>query len=543
MVNEWDESYDFVIVGSGAGMSAALVAKTMGKRALIIEKTDKVGGSTALSGGVMWVPNNPVSLRAGVPDSMEQARAYLDACIGDSAPKYSGPRKEAYLVEGPKAIAFFESLGMKFVHAEGYSCYHENEKPGGMARSRSIEAEIFDLNELGEWEPHLRRRPVFIPVHMHEVHYVGIMGRTLASKYHTAKVGLRLLRNKMGAKLAGMGLALQGRMLQLVLKHNIDIWRESPVTDFVVNEGRVVGVAVQRNGKPIRVQARSGVLVDAGGFSRNLDMRQKFGPQPASVDWTNSNPGDTGEMIGRMVELGAALGNMDQAVWTPVSLMPDGNRGIHPGDMSKPYCIMVNEKGERFVNESTSYMSLGQAMYRQKVPAWYVMDNRFRRYRWAGYPAGEPPAAWLASGYMKKGNTVEELAKQCGIDSAALRSTVDRFNEFARTGDDQDFNRGKSAYNRFWGDVTVKPNPNLGSIEQGPFYAVQAFPGDVGTFGGALVDEFSRVLKDDGTPIPGLYATGNATASFTGASYPGAGASIGPAYVFGYVAARHALSA
>ena len=182
-------------------------------------------------------------------------------------------------------------------------------------------------------------------------------------------------------------------------------------------------------------------------------------------------------------------------------------------------------------------------MYRQEVPAWYLMDNRFRRYRWAGYPPGEPPAAWLESGYMKKGNTIEVLAQQCGIDAAALKKTVERFNGFAKTGDDKDFNRGKSAYNRFWGDVTVKPNPNLGALEQAPFYAVRAYPGDVGTFGGVLVDEYSRVLRDDGSVIEGLYATGNATASFTGASYPGAGASIGPSYVFGYVAARHALSA
>jgi 3-oxosteroid 1-dehydrogenase len=416
------------------------------------------------------------------------------------------------------------------VHAEGYSCYHEGAYPGGVARSRSLVAEIFDLNKLSSWKQHFRQRAVNIPVNMHELGPIGVMGRTWASRYYTAKVGLRMTQNKLGRHLVGMGQAVQGRMLELLLQHGAEIWRESPVTDFVVENGRVTGVVVQRDGGSVRVAARNGVLVDAGGFARNLQMRQQYQPQPASVDWTNANPGDTGEMIQKMVALGAGLGNMDQAVWTPISIMPNGTRAIHPGDMSKPHCIMVDAGGQRFVNESTSYLDLGNAMYRRNrevpaVPAWYIMESRFRRYRWFGTPPGEPPKEWLDSGYMKKAGSVEELARLCGIDAAGLK------------------HRGESAYDKFWGDVTNRPNPNLGAIERGPFYAVQAWPGDVGTYGGVLVDEHSRVLRDDGTFIPGLYATGNSTASFTGASYPGAGASIGGAYVFGYVAAKHACAA
>lgn len=544
----WTDEYDIVIIGSGAGSApAALVAAAMGKRPLIVEKTEYFGGSTAMSGGVFWAPNNAVMKRNGVSDSYDQARAYLDACAGDAGPASSPARRHAFLTGAPRMVDFLERKGMRFVYAEGYSDYHEGEHPGGLARGRSIEAAIFDRNRLGDLK-RLLRPPVFdVPALAHEFPALTLNGRTFRSKLKMIEVGFRLLRKRLGADLAGSGAAVQGRLLEIAARNGIPIWVNSPVTQFVVEAGRVVGVELRREGEARRVRAGDGVIVVAGGFARNLAMRQKYQLQPTSVDWTNANPGDTGEIIELAMGLGAGVDIMEQSWWTAISVMPDGARAIHPGDMSRPHCFMVDAAGDRFVNESTSYMTVGIAMYERHrtvaaVPSWLVMDSRHRnRYRWGGHPPGKPPADWISTGYMKTAGTLEDLAVQCGIDAERLKATAARFNGFARTGVDEDFNRGKSAYDRGRGDPSNRPNANLGAVEQPPFYAVRLYPGDVGTCGGLLTDEHARVLRDDLTPIDGLYAAGNSTASVFGRSYPGAGASIAASAVFAWIAARHAL--
>jgi 3-oxosteroid 1-dehydrogenase len=548
MQQQWDESYDVVIVGSGAGsIIAALAAQDAGGSAVILEKTEKFGGSTALSGGVLWVPNNPVMKRAGVEDSMAAGRAYLDACAGPEEPGSTKARREAFLVEGPKAIAYLESLGMKFIHSEGWSDYHETEYPGGVARSRSFEAALFDLNSLGEWKHNFRRHPPSPPVRVPDIAQINLNGRTWASKKTFLKVGVLTLLNRLGRDFVRMGHALQGRLLKLGLSKGVKIRLNAPVSELIIEGDRILGVRIERSGKSIRIKANRGVLLDAGGFSHSAPLRTEHQPRGTTTQWTQSNPGDTGEILQMAMKAGAAVNMMELAWWLPTSRMPNGSLAAHnPTDLGKPHCLVVDSTGQRYVNEATSYVAFGIAMYRRDksvpaVPSWAILEHRHRaQYRWGMVAPGAPPKEWLDSGYMKQSDTIEGLAKACAIDPAALRATVDRFNELSRKGVDDDFGRGKSAYHRYWGDPTAK-HPNLGEVTQPPFYAVQIFPGDVGTSGGIVADQWARVLRSDGSPIAGLYATGNSTAPVVGRSYPGAGASIAASLVFGYIASRHAM--
>src|SRR5581483_10314622 len=303
------ESYDFVIVGSGgASMCAALVAKAHGKRALIIEKQAKVGGSTGFSGGVWWIPNNPVMKRAGVADSYERARQYLDSVVTWQGPGSSPARRQAFLETGPEMVSFLEKAGMAFQYADGWSDYYD-ELPGGEPRGRSLVAPLFDINELGDWKDRLSMyRGRHMPMGSHEYPTLFLAGRTWAGK----RMALRLMGRMLYARLTGKdlranGAAIQGRMLQIALREQLPIWTESPVKDLVVENGRVTGVIAVHNGRERRVRALDGVLINAGGFSRNREMRDRFQPHPNPWRWTNANDGDTGEMIETAMRLGAAV--------------------------------------------------------------------------------------------------------------------------------------------------------------------------------------------------------------------------------------------
>ena len=562
----WDHVFDFVVVGSGGGsMCAALVAKKLGKSALIVEKQALVGGSTGFSGGVWWVPDNPVMKRAGVADSPERARQYLDAAVAYQGPGTSPARRDAFIRTGPKMVEFLERHGMKFVYADGWSDYYD-ELPGGEPRGRSLLAELFDTRELGAWEAKLSRYKGFsLPVPTDQFPDLMLAKRTWRGKKAALGLVARLIKGKLsGARLAGAGAAIQGRMLQIALREELPIWTESPLADLVVEAGRVTGIVVQQGGKPVRVQARDGVLMNVGGFSRSGAMRERFQPAPSSAQWTNANPGDTGEGIEMAMALGAAVDCMDEAWWVVTSLGPDG-RPPRPGgyaadgtvlpfmhhlDLSLPHSIMVDQLGERFCDEAGAYMEIGQRMYRRQretgkaVPSWVIMDSRQRAYYpWGTAQPGQVPREWLDSGYMLKADSFEDLVEKTGIDKAGLSRTLERFNGFCRDGVDVDFGRGSRAFDRCHGDPTVKPNPNLGAIDKPPFYAVRMYPGDVGTAGGMVTDQHARVLREDGSAIAGLYATGNCTASVVGRCYPGAGASIGASFTFGYIAAHHALGA
>jgi len=543
-MSDWNESVDFIIVGSGGGsMVAALAVSDAGKKPLILEKTDKVGGSTAMSGGVFWIPNHPLQARDGIDDSDEKGRTYLDAAVGDLGPATSRARKDMFLREGPKMVHYLEEKGMPFVRCDGWSDYHDD-LPGGMPQSRSLSVEPFNVKELPQqWAARLRRGLSDLPIRGTEGRRLMLIKRNLDGKRAALTLGLRIIKGKiLGREYVAAGTAIQGRMLQMAVRQNIDIRVNSGVTELIEENGRISGVVTEKDGNPWRIEARNGVLINAGGFSHNEAMRKQYGPQPSSTQWTNANPGDTGEMIQVAKAHGASLDFMDGAVWILTSMPPSGERYMHVLDLPKPHCILVNQKGQRYTNEAQSYMANGQALYANgDVPVWAIIESRHRdRYPWS-FHAGATPQSWFDSGYMKKSDTIEDLAAQIKVPAENLKATIERFNGFARNGKDEDFGRGSKAYDLTFADPTHGPNAGLGAIERPPYYAVAIYPGDVGTFGGILTDEFARVVKEDGTILQGLYATGNSTASVMGKTYPGAGASISPAFIFGWVAARHAI--
>jgi 3-oxosteroid 1-dehydrogenase len=548
-IDATSDNYDFVIVGSGAAsVVAALVAAEAGYKPIILEKTDKFGGSTGYSGGVVWLPDNPIMRRLGIKDSYASGRTYLDACVGDVGPASSPARRETYIKEGTKAVTFLEQKGMKFYHS-WWPDYHVDQLPEGLVEGRSFEAKMFNLNRLKSWRDALRILPsdLVYPIKTPEVRYVGLNGRTWKGKITFAMVGARAMLNRLGQKWVARGGAFQGRLLKIALDNKIPIELNSSVMSLVTSGGRVAGVEITRNGVHRKITAKRGVLINAGGFSHNLGMRQKHQGPGTTTEFTHSNPGDTGELIQMAEGVGAATALMDQSWWTPSTQLPDGTLLFASLDIGKPHCIMVDSSGQRYVNEATSYVTVGNAMYERDktipaLPSWLVFDSVNRdSYRWAGTVLpGAAPEELVEKGYFIRGQTLEELGRQCSMNVDTFVKTIQRFNGFVDKGVDEDFGRGASRYERFWGDPTVTEDGTLGTIAKPPFYAVKIYAADVGTCGGLLADEFARVLRADGTPIEGLYAAGNSAASVMGRAYPGAGASIGPSLVFGYVAAKHA---
>lgn len=561
-MSQWDETCDFLVVGSGgASMCVGLLYKKLGRRALILEKQGKVGGSTGYSGGVWWIPNNPLMKRAGVEDSFDKAWQYFESAVKYRGKGSSDARRRAFLESGPEMVEFLEQQGMKFKYADGWSDYYDD-LPGGQPRGRSLVAELFDIKQLGEWKDKLSTYPgMALPLGSEDFPQVMIAKTTFSGKKMALRLVFNILKSKLlGQDLRGQGAAIQGRMLQMALRENVPIRTETAVKDFIIEGDRVVGVLATRNGQELRIRANDGVLINSGGFSRNQAMRDRYQPKPNAWRWTNANPGDTGEMIEAAMRLGAEIDCMNESWWVITSLapgetLPEGAvnpQGVpipfmHHLDLSLPHLVMVDRLGRRFADESGAYMEIGQRLYARHqqvggpVPAWVILESRHRNnYPWGTAQPGRTPQSWLDSGYMKKADTLEELARICGIDWAGLKDEVDKFNGYCRAGVDPEFNRGGRAFDRAHGDPTVTPNPNLGAIEKGPFYAVAMYPGDVGTAGGLITDEHARVLRSDGSIIEGLYATGNATASVVGRCYPAAGASIGASFVFGYRAAQHA---
>jgi 3-oxosteroid 1-dehydrogenase len=543
-------TYDFIVVGSGGGgLTAALAAKSRGASVIVLEKTNLIGGSTAKSGGVLWLPNSQVAERAGEKDSFEEGMAYFDAVVGDVGPASSMARRTAFLEQGREMIDFLESEGMKFAYVRGYGDYYD-ERAGGKPNGRVLKAPMLASRKLGKLYPKLRQFEGWqIPVENGEFAQLTLVKRTWSGRWVAMKLAARMAYEKLSRQqLLCRGAAVQARMLLLCEKRGIPIYTNSAVVDFVVDGALVCGVKVRSpGGQEITLRANRGVLMACGGFAVSAELRRKYLPQPSSPAWSSANSGDTGEMLERAIAIGAATDMLNEAIWIPVSLTPQGELvGFHnPHDMAKPFCIMVDQQGRRFVNEASSYMEIGQAMYAAKaVPAWIILESRHRNYyTWGSARPGVTPDEWLSSGYMKKADTLHDLARACELDPAVLQKTIDRFNRSAEQGSDPDFGRGLRVYDKYYGDPKHGPNPGLGPIEKPPFYAVKVYPGDVGTFGGLMTDEHGAVLRPDGSRIRGLYATGNCTASVMGRSYPGAGASIAASFIFGYTAAKHALQA
>jgi len=560
----FDEMFDFVVVGSGGGsMCAALFMRSLGKSVVVLEKMPRIGGTTSRSGGVMWIPNNPLMHQAGIPDSYEQSMEYMEATAGQSldAPGTSREKRSAYVTEGPRMIDFLLAQGIRLRRSPWWPDYYDD-RPGGSEMGRTVIADLFDANELGEWRDRLEPNFMVIPAYHSEGFEIALMKSSWKGKLAMLKVGLRIALSKLtGKHWVTSGAALQGRMMQASLKAGVDLRTDSPVRGFVEEGGRVTGVIAEIGGREVRIGARNGVLVNAGGFSHNQAMRDRYQPGTSSK-WTAATPGSTGEMIEAMQAIGAALGQMDEMVGNQMSIPPGrenppGGPGVDLSsvggqmNITKPHSIVVDQSGVRYMNEAGSYMEFCQNMLKRNqtvpaVPSWWIVDEQYMQdYMYTGtMPGSKKPQEWYDSGFLKRADSIAGLAGEIGVDPAKLSATVERFNADARAGKDSEFGRGNRAYDNFLGDFHRDDGLHtLGPIETGPFYAAPVVPGDVGTYGGVVTDANARVLRADGSVIEGLYATGVSTASVMGRIYPGAGSSVGPSFVFGYIAAKHAAGA
>ncbi|OBG77661.1 MULTISPECIES: FAD-binding protein [unclassified Mycobacterium] len=557
-MNAWDHSVDFVIAGSGGGgMVAGLAALDSGLEPLILEKQALVGGSTGLSGGIYWLPNNPLMRADGVADSHEDGLAYLADVVGDARAASSLERREMFLTAGYEMTTFLLRKGIRLARCAGWSDYYPNRK-GGNASGRAIEGMPFDAAALGEWsdrvQPPLADNYGFV-VLTNELRSVQYYNRSPRAFAVAARVFLRTAAARARRRrILTNGSSLIAQLLKALSQlgdGHPPLWTDAAVQDLVVDGGRVTGVRLRRNGKSLAVEARRGVLLAAGGFGHNREMRRRYsGDQPNEGHWSIANAGDTGEVLQAAMRLGAQTDLLDEAWWLPSVFIANGGAvaaSLGSG-RQRPGAIYVDTTGRRFCNESNSYVEVGKAMYAHKaVPCWMIFDDGYvRRYVTSTSPLRPLQRSrrllpeLIDSGAVCRGDTIAELAHQIDVPTAELTRTIVRFNRFAAKGLDPDFGRGQSAYNDCLGDPGYRPNAALGPLDRAPYYATKVLPADVGTCGGVVTNEHAQVLDEQDRVIEGLYATGNTTATVMGRTYPGAGASIANSMVFGYVAARHA---
>ena len=560
----WDHTVDLLIVGSGAGaMTAGLAGHDRGANTLLIEKSDRYGGSSAMSGGGLWIPNNHLMADVGVEDNVEDAWTYLRETTRGEV---SEDRLRAYLEKAPEMARYLsEHTRAEFVSLPEYADYYQR-VPGSRPGGRCLEPKNFDASLLGGEFLNMREQNYQMLI-MKRIFMTVFEARTMLCRTPGwIRITMRLMarywldipwrfKSRRDRNLA-MGNALVGMLRRSLMDRGIPLWLNAPARELIVEDDRVVGVAAEKEGKTIRIRAEKGVVLAAGGFEGNQAMREKFLPNPTRAEWSCGNQHNTGDAINMGQALGAAIDLMSDAWWGPTSVVPDEDHArMLVIEKSLPGSILVNKAGERFVNEAAPYIDVVNAMHAKNspekpcVPAYLVFDATFRK----RYPCGpilqasqQPdwalPGA-LKQGYLKKADTLEGLAARLGIEATGLEESVRNINEYARTGADLDFHRGETVFDRYYGDEKVEPNPCLAPIEKPPFYGLEAYPGELGTKGGLETDAHARVLKVSGEPIPGLYAVGNCSASVMGHTYPGAGSTLGPATTFGYIAARHAIDA
>lgn len=556
---------DVLVVGAGAGgLATAITARRLGLHVIVVEKDAQFGGTSALSGGWIWIPCSPQAKAAGIDDSLAAARRYLEHELG---PRFDAARVDAYLDNGAAMVEFFErETQVRFMLGSAYPDYHPDQ-PGGVEGGRALCPLPFDGRELGErlsWlRPPVREMTLYgLKVGSGpDFHHFFNARRSLGSAWYVARRVGRHLRDVMrhGRDVLLMsGNALMARLGKTAFDLDIPLWLRTPAQGLLVHAGRVTGARVLREGRTLEIRARRGVVLAAGGFARDLDRRCALYPHaPAHEEhYSLTAPGDTGDGLRMAEAVGAVVDATlaSAAPWMPVSRVPyaDGSFGIYPHsyERGKPGAILVGPDGRRFVNESDSYHDVVAAMIARRAPgvaphAYLVADARFVKSYGLGMakPFPLPMRPYLRSGYLRRADTLAALAQALGIDAAAFVHTVREFNAHAERGDDPQFGRGRNAYNRYQGDARHLPNACLAPIFEPPFYAVRVVPGDLGTFMGLRTDALGRVLDAQHSPIAGLYAVGNDMASLFGGHYPGPGANLGPAMTFGYLCARHLAEA
>jgi len=559
----WDHSVDVLVVGSGNGaLTTALCAHELGAgEVLVIEKSAKYGGTSSISGGGVWIACNRYAKAAGAKDSIEDVREYLRLALPPGA--VPDELLDTYVAEGPKMIDFLhERTRVRYRNLPHYPDYYNHLK-GSRSGDRSMEPEPVMRSDLGAEADRLLDahdmmwlfgRVAFTQEEAQILWSMPPGWKKLAWNLvwqHVKDVGW-WLRNKRSRRLTNGGAGV-ARLRLSMLDRKMPLWLETPFQELVVDDsGRVVGVVATRNGKTIRIQARRGVMLAAGGFEHNQKMREQYLPKPTNTEWSAGYKYNTGDAIRAGLSLGAATRLMNGAWWCTTLPVPDAPvPWLSIIEKSLPGNCVVNQRGERITNESQNYMAYLLELFRKHTPehpqdpSWMIFDARFRRSYLVGplmnsrfKPDWMLPQSFFTSGFLTKSNTIADLAQRIGIDSNALEKTVQKMNDYASTGKDTEFGRGDSIYDRYYGDPTIKPNPCLAPIAEAPFYAMRIEPGDFGTHGGLSINTNAQVLRTDGTPIPGLYATGN-TAGAILPTYPGPGSTLGPAMTFGYQAAKH----
>lgn len=557
---EWNQTVDVVVAGSGAGgMSAALTAHFEGLEVLLVEKTDRIGGSTAVSGGAIWIPLNPGAAAAGHgDDSYEKVWEYLQQIVGRASPD---DLKEAYLRNGPEMLDYMRAHQVLDVATRTYSPDYYPDSPGAALGGRVVDPTPFDGKRLGahfkELRDPLKEFVVLggMMVTVTDVYQLLAATRSPKSFWYSGKLVLafwldRLRGYHRGTRLL-LGNALAGQLFLAVLKHKIPYRLGTAARRLHRDEsGRVIGITVDHNGTEHHIRTRKGVVVATGGFPWNAQLRAEYFPKPTGP-WSMSPEGDSGDGIVMMRDAGAVMGtgHVAPASWAPVSLWkkPDGTMTRYPHlvwERAKPGLIAVNHNGERFVNESTSYHEFVKAMYasgeKPAIPAWLVCDRQFIDTWGLGLalPGGRPRQHLIRDRYLIEAPTLAALAGKIGVDAQRLQATVARYNQFAAKAEDPDFGKGSTAYNRNLGDPSHRPNPCLRAIGDGPYYAVQVVAGDIGTSCGIHTDPGARALDAEGQAIPGLFVAGNDMQSVFGGTYPGSGITLGPALTFGWMAGR-----
>ena len=556
------ESFDVVVVGSGsAGAMAALRAAELGLNVLIVEKAQKFGGTSATSGGVMWIPNHQLDGDKG--DSRESALAYLDATIGVPVNR---ERLETYVDEAPKMLRFLKSTGVEVLAAAWPDYFPDR---AGARADRSVIVPTFDGRKLGDGRYALMREQynrfkLFGRYAMDLTETFALMmqskgWRTVAAKMigrYWADRGTRKVSHR--DKRFTQGAALMGATYEQVFARGAELRTETRLERLLLDDGgRIAGVELSRFGRKYEVAARHGVVLAAGGFEWNQELRDRFFPVPGLTRHSSTpEDGNRGEALIEAEKIGASTEHTSQGWWIPTMTLPmpgaSNFHEIHQAafDVGRPWSVVVNRNGVRFVDEACGYDQFGQAMVRDQIatganmPCWLIFDSKFRRKFSAGglmptvhTPERKVPADWWDH-YVFRADTIEELCRKVDLPVEPVRQTVANMNAYAKTGIDPEFGRGMNPYDQMFGDPVSTPNPNIGPIDKAPFYAVPINNGDLGTKGGLRCDARARVLDQQGTPIPGLYAAGNNAGSPFGDTYPGAGATIGPAMTFGYIAAN-----